>query len=328
MARSILVFAEQREGRFKKSVLECIQLARNLSDGGKVGAILVGSDARGKAPELFVRGADQVYLAEDGSLGVYNAASYARATLGAIEAARPALILFPATAMGRDLAPRVAGSLGRPWLAEAMELAYTPEGQLQARKSMYGGKILSTVRTKGDPPHVATVRPGASAAAEAEAGRGGEIIDLERPQEPLSLRAKVTEILASVGETVDLTEAEIVVSGGRGMKSPENFSLIRDLATALGAAVGASRAVVDAGWIDHQHQVGQTGVTITPKLYVACGISGAIQHLAGMRSSRCIVAINKDPDAPIFQVADYGIVGDLFQVLPLMTEEVRRMKSS
>jgi electron transfer flavoprotein alpha subunit len=290
--------------------------------------VLVGSDSRQKASELFAHGADRVHLAEDASLGLYNAASFARATLDAIETASPQLILFPATAMGRDLAPRVAGRLGVPWLAEAIELSYTPEGQIQARKSMYGGKIFSTLQTKGDPPHVASVRPGAFAMAEPQADRTGEVIDLATPQEALSLRAKVVEVLTAAGETVDLTEAEIVVSGGRGLKAPEHFAMIRDLATAFGGAVGASRAVVDAGWIDHQHQVGQTGVTVTPKLYIACGISGAIQHLAGMRSSGCIVAINKDSDAPIFQVADYGIVGDLFEVIPIMTEEVRKMRSS
>jgi electron transfer flavoprotein alpha subunit len=328
MGRDVLVFAEQRDGKFKKSVLECINLACNLADGGKVGAVLVGSGIREKASELSAHGADTVYVADDASLGLYNTAAYARATLDAVEAAGPALILFAATAMGRDLAPRVAGRLGIPWLAEAMELSYTDDGQLRARKSMFGGKIFTTLQTKGDPPHLASVRPGAFALGEVQEGRTGEVVDLAAPQEPLSLRAKVIEVLTSAGETVDLAEAEIVVSGGRGLKAPEHFALVRDLADAFGGAVGASRAVVDAGWIDHQHQVGQTGVAVTPKLYIACGISGAIQHLAGMRSSGCIVAINKDADAPIFQVADYGIVGDLFEVIPIMVEEVRKMRSS
>lgn len=327
MARDILVFAEQRDGKFKKSVLECVNLARNLTDGGRVGAVLVGPEMRSKAAELFAHGVDTVYLAEDPSLGTYNAASFVRVTQAAIEAAGPALILFAATAMGRDLAPRVAGRIGVPWLAEAIELGYTTDHQLQARKSMYGGKVFSTLQTKGDPPHVASVRPGAFALGEPRQDRTGEIVDLEKPEDPLSLRARVVEVLASAGETVDLQEAEIVVSGGRGLKAPEHFALVRELAEAFGGAVGASRAVVDAGWIDHQHQVGQTGVAVAPKLYIACGISGAIQHLAGMRSSGCIVAVNKDPDAPIFQVADFGIVGDLFEVVPVLTEEMKKVIS-
>ena len=179
MARDILVFAEQRDGKFKKSVLECINLARSLTDGGKVGAVLVGSEVRPKASELFAHGADIVYLADDDSLGLYNAAAYARAASDAAGAAGPALILFAATAMGRDLAPRVAARLGIPWLAEAMELGYDDDGHLQARKSMYGGKIFTTLRAKGDPPHLASVRPGAFALGEAQEGRAGEVIDLD-----------------------------------------------------------------------------------------------------------------------------------------------------
>jgi len=328
MAPNVLVFAEQRRGKFKKCVFESLGLARNLVGDGTVSALLVGSGVKEKSADLFAHGADRVYSADDGSLDPYNAAAYARAIFDAFEAAKPALILVPATAMGRDLAPRVASRLGVPWVAEALELSHTDDGRLQARKSMYGGKIYSTLEVKGGPPYVATVRPGAYSVAEAKAGADGEIVDLSTPDDPLSLRAKVVELLESAGETVDLHEAEIVIAAGRGVKAPEHFSMIRDLATAFGGAVGASRAVVDAGWIDHQHQVGQTGATVSPKLYIACGISGAIQHLAGMRSSGCIVAINKDPDAPIFSVADYGIVGDLFEVVPIMTEEVRKMRSS
>lgn len=328
MAPSVLVFAEQRKGKFKKCVFESLALARNLAGDGTVSALLVGSGVKEKASELFAHGANKVYSADGPSLDPYNAASYTRAIIDAYEACKPGLVLIPATAMGRDVAPRVASRIGVPWVAEALEIGHTDDGRLSARKSMYGGKIYSTLEAVGEPPYVATLRPGAVSVGEPNAGADGETVDLPTPDEPLSLRAKVVEVLESAGEEVDLHEAEVVVAAGRGVKAPEHFSIIRDLAAAFGGAVGASRAVVDSGWIDHQHQVGQTGVTVSPKLYIACGVSGAIQHLAGMRSSGCIVAINKDPDAPIFQVADYGIVGDLFEVVPIMTEEVKKMRSS
>jgi electron transfer flavoprotein alpha subunit len=329
MGFDVLVFAEIRDGRFKKSVFESLALARALTGGdGRVSALLVGGGIGAKASELFAHGADVVALADDAPLADYNAASYAQALSAARAALDPSAVLFPATALGRDLAPRIAARWGVPVLAEAIELGRSADGGLTARKSMFGGKAFAKVATRGPGPHVVTVRPGAFAAGESQQGRTGEIRSIQVDADPLALRARIREVLASAGQKVDLAEAEIVVSGGRGLKGPEHFSLIQDLADALGGAVGASRAVVDKGWIDHHHQVGQTGVTVAPKLYIACGISGAIQHLAGMRMSGCIVAINSDPDAPIFKVADYGIVGDLFEVVPIMIEEVRKMRSS
>ncbi len=329
MGFDVLVFAEMRDGLFKKSVHESLSLARSLTGGdGRVSALLVGAGVASKAADLFARGADAVAVADDPALARYNSASYAQALASAQAALKSSAVLLPATAMGRDLAPRVAARWGVPVLAEAIELARSADGGLAARKSMFGGKAFASITTCGAPPFVVTVRPGAFAAAEPEPGRSGETIAVTVGQDPLSQRARVVEMLASAGQKVDLAEAEIVVSGGRGLKGPENFALIESLADALGGAVGASRAVVDKGWIDHQHQVGQTGVTVAPKLYVACGISGAIQHLAGMRMSGCIIAINNDPDAPIFKIADFGIVGDLFEVIPIMIEEVRKMRSS
>lgn len=328
MGFDVLVFAEQRDGSFRKSALEALALGRALTQGdGRVSAVLAGKGITSLADELFRRGADQLFVADDPALDRPGPILLSRLVQDAAAAAKPSLILLPATSLGRDIAPRLAARLDRPWIAEAVEIARGAQG-LTARKSIVGGKAFATLATRGEPPFIATLRPGAHAAAEPDPSRTGSIQNLAVVPEPLALRAKIVDILQSVGQTVDLQEAEVVVAGGRGLKGPENFSLIRDLADALGAAVGASRAVVDKGWIDHQHQVGQTGVTVAPKLYIACGISGAIQHLAGMRTSGCIVAINSDADAPIFKVADFGIVGDLFEILPIMTEEARKMRAS
>lgn len=328
MGFDVLVFAEQRDGAFRKSAFESLGLARSLAGGdGAVSAILAGAGVARAAEELIRRGADRVFLADDPALERAGSTLLSRLAQDAAAASKPSLILLPATSLGRDIAPRLAARLDRPWIAEAIEIERTAQGIL-ARKSMVGGKAFATMATRGEPPYIATLRPGAHAAAEPDPARTGAIEKLAVVSDPLALRAKVVDLLQAVGQTVDLQEAEIVVSGGRGLKGPEHFSLIRDLADALGAAVGASRAVVDKGWIDHQHQVGQTGVTVAPKLYIACGISGAIQHLAGMRTSGCIVAVNSDPDAPIFKIADFGIVGDLFEVLPIMTEEARKMRAS
>ncbi len=328
MGFDVLVFAEQRGGVFKKSAFEALALARALTKGdGAVTAILAGNGVEAKAADLISRGADTVVLADDPALERPGSILLSRLAQEAASSSKASLILLPATALGRDIAPRLAARLDRPWIAEAIEVSRAEHG-ISARKSIVGGKAFATLATVGDPPYIVTLRPGAHPAADPDPSRSGSTVKLSVASDPLDLRAKVIDLLQSAGQTIDLQEAEIVVSGGRGLKGPENFSLIRDLADALGGAVGASRAVVDKGWIDHQHQVGQTGVTVSPKLYVACGISGAIQHLAGMRTSGCIVAINSDADAPIFKIADFGIVGDLFEVLPIMIEEARKMRAS
>jgi electron transfer flavoprotein alpha subunit len=328
MSFDVLVFAEQRDGNFKKSAFEAIALGRTLSGSdGKVAAVFAGSGVSGMAQDLIARGADLVYTADHPSLKLYDPALYAAVVKSARDAMKPALVIFPATAMGKDLGPAVAARCGSPWIAEAIDLERDGD-VIVARKSVYGGKAFATLKTKGVGTRFASIRPGAVPTLESDPSRAGEQVTLPAPGDPLAGRAAVVEVLRSAGQLVDLQEAEIVVSGGRGLKSPEHFSLIRELADALGGAVGASRAVVDAGWIEHHHQVGQTGLTVAPKLYIACGISGAIQHMAGMRMSGCIVAVNKDPDAPIFNVADFGIVGDLFEIVPIMIEEIRRMRSS
>jgi electron transfer flavoprotein alpha subunit len=233
-------------------------------------------------------------------------------------AEKAAVVLVPFTAMGRDLAPRVAARTGAGLVSDCVALS-VKDGRLEARRPVYAGKAYATVRWEGE-TQIASLRPNVFAMGTADPAHTAEV---RKGTVDTTARAKVTAVHATASGKVELTEAQIIVSGGRGLKGPENFHLVESLAGAFGAAVGASRAVVDAGWVDHQYQVGQTGKTVSPTLYVACGISGAIQHLAGMSSSKFIVAINKDPDAPIFKVANYGIVGDLFVLLPKLTEAAK-----
>lgn len=321
MAKSILIFAEQRQGKLKRSVLELIGLGQELAGGGSVHVALAGHGVGALADELAQHGVASVRLADDASLAAPLAEAYVAVLVEAAAQTQASLVLLPATAMGRDLAPRLAGRLQAALVSECQSLEASGDGY-RAKKGMYGGKTLATVEVSGGGPVVATVKPGAHAPA--PHGATGAISKLAAPT--VSSRASFLGYVEGGEEEVDLQEAEIVVSAGRGLKGPENLHLVEALAKALGGAVGASRAIVDAGWIAHHHQVGQTGVAVTPKLYVACGISGAIQHLAGMRGSQCIVAINKDADAPIFKVADYGIVGDVFEVLPALTAEVRKAR--
>jgi electron transfer flavoprotein alpha subunit len=317
----ILVFVEQRNGQIRAASLQAVSQARRLA-AGAVSAVLPGSGITGAAGSLGAHGASKVFVADDPNLALYSAEGYAEVVAKACEHAQPSAILFAGTAMGRDLAPRVAARLGVSAVADATGLAL--EGDtLVVTRPVYSGKAVATVDTAGKRPQVVSLRPNVFAAE--QVGGTAEVVALDGLA--LSIRAVVKELLDTGGGELDVAEADIIVSGGRGIKGPENFGLIRDLAHALGGAVGASRAVVDAGWIEHKHQVGQTGKVVSPTLYVACGISGAIQHLAGMSSSKVIVAINKDPDAPIFKVADYGIVGDLFQVIPPMVDAIKALKA-
>jgi electron transfer flavoprotein alpha subunit len=321
MAGTILVFAEQRDGKLKKSVLEALGLARDLAAGGQVVALVVGDGIGSIAGDVAKHGADRVLACDDPSLALASV-GYLAPVIAAIQAEKPDLVIFPASALGRDLAPSLAARGGYPLLTECLGVVRVGAG-FEATKSMYGGKVMATWRTAATPT-IATVRPGVHPAA--PVGDAGVVETMTSAADSAG-RVRVKRVIQASGETVDLQEADVVVAGGRGLQEMTNFGLIEDLARAVGGAVGASRAVVDAGWIDHHHQVGQTGVTVRPKLYIAVGISGAIQHLAGMRSSGCIVAINKDADAPIFKAAQYGIVGDLFEVLPLLTAEIRRVRA-
>jgi electron transfer flavoprotein alpha subunit len=316
----ILTFAEARDGHLRRASLEVVSEARRLAGplGATVESVLVGPGSEALAKELAARGADRVRVFEDPALAAYATEAWARALAQTITETRPQVVLLPFTAMGKDLAPRVAARVGAGLASDCVAFE-VKDGQLTARRPMYAGKAIATVEWAGE-PQVATLRPNVFPLGPEDASRPVEVV---RGTVDTSARARVTATTATTQGKVPLGEAQIIVSGGRGLKGPENFHLIEELAEALGAAVGASRAVVDAGWVDHQLQVGQTGRTVSPSLYVACGISGAIQHLAGMSSSRCIVAVNKDADAPIFKVADYGVLGDLFELLPKLTEAVK-----
>ncbi len=324
----ILVFCEQRDGHLRQAGLEALgegcRLARK--DGREVIAVLIGSSVSSLTAELAARGASRILLMEDAALAHYSAELY---TSGLAEAAarfRPVAVLMSATAMGKDLAPKLAARLETALLQDCVALEIEPNGTLVGTRPLYGGKLRAIVRAASPTLQVATLRPHVFSPLEPQA-----VSDI--PIERLSVRldgtrpmAKVCEVRRTTENRPELTEAPIIVAGGRGLRGPEHFKLIEELAEALGAAVGASRAAVDAGWKPHASQVGLTGKTVSPQLYIACGISGAIQHQAGMSSARVIVAINNNPNAPIFKLATYGIVGDLFEVVPLLTEEVKKLK--
>lgn len=323
----ILVYMEVRDGKVKRSSLEA------LSEGGRrakdmnteVKAIFVGHNLDSLASEVFTHGASKVYFLENSLFTHYSAESYAQALVSLVEEIKPEVIFFSASAMGKDLAPRVAAKLGVSLASDCTGTAFKG-GKLEVTRPIFAGKALATMTFRSK-PQMATLRPNVFPLADS-ASKQGEVIKKEVVIPEDQIKGKAVEIIREEGAELDVTEAEIVISGGRGMKGPENYDLLRELSTVIPhSAVGASRSAVDAGWIDHQHQVGQTGKTVSPNLYLAFGISGAIQHLAGMSSSKCIVAVNKDPEAPIFKVADYGIVADLFQFIPYLKEELKKVLS-
>jgi electron transfer flavoprotein alpha subunit len=323
---AILVFIEHRDGKVRAVSREALGEATRLA--AALGGPVVGVCAADADPGLAAlgeAGASEVLLASHEAFRSYEPAGYARAVAAAVEKVKPAVVLFSASSQGRDLAPRVAARLGVGLAADCTAMA-VEGGRLIASRPVYAGKALLRVAFTGSPA-MASLRPKVFAPAPAQNGGTPTITPLPVEYDATKARSRVREVKATSAGKVDLTEAEIIVSGGRGLKGPEHFDIIEALAGALGATVGASRAVVDAGWRSHGDQVGQTGKTVSPKLYVAVAISGAIQHLAGMSSSRCIVAINKDPDAPIFKVADFGLVGDAFEVVPALTEAVKKLNA-
>jgi electron transfer flavoprotein alpha subunit len=332
--RGVWVFAEQRGGALSGVALELLGEGRKLAGalGMELASVLLGSGVESLCGALFEGGADRVCLADSPALKNYTTEGYAAVIADLIRAKRPEIFLLGATHIGRDLGPRLAAKIGTGLTADCTGLEIDPEtkGLLQTRPA-FGGNIMATIVTPRHRPQMATVRPGVMKKLPPEAGRSGAIDRVAVDEKELKIRTAVRDIVKSTRKAVDLTEAEVIVSGGRGLGGPDGFKLLGELAEALGGAkgsVGASRAAVDAGWIAQPHQVGQTGKTVRPRLYVACGISGAIQHLAGMRDSKCIVAVNKTETAPIFQAADYGIVGDLYRVVPLMIEELKRDKAA
>ena len=321
---SILVYIEQRDGAIRPVAREALGEGKRIAAtlGGPVFAVYCGTSDASLA-SLGEAGADQVLFAKHDAFGSYDGAGYAVAIAAAARAANSKVVLFGASSLGKDVAPRVAALLGVGLAADCTSLD-TNGGRLTARRPIMAGKAFERLAFPLVPA-LATLRPKLFAAATPEPGKQAQVESLAFTWDASAPRAVVTGRTGASGGRPDLTESEIIVSGGRGLKGPEHFALVEALADALGATVGASRAVVDAGWRPHGDQVGQTGKTVSPKLYVAVGISGAIQHLAGMSSSRCIVAINKDADAPIFKVADYGVVGDLFEVVPALTEAIRKL---
>lgn len=325
MSNNVLVVAEMREGDLTKTSFEMLGEGKAIAEqvGGTVEAVVLGHQIADKVEPLAHYGATKIYLADDAALANYTAEGYTAVLARLIKEIEPLLVLIGASTQGRDLAPRLAARLVTGLASDCTGFE-VQDGELLTTRPIYAGKAIATVQELAR-PYMATVRPNIFAPIEPDTSRTATVEEISA--DTGDLRTRVIDVIKEAGERIELTEAQIVVSGGRGLKEASNFSLIEELANVLGAAVGASRAAVDAGWKDHSYQVGQTGKVVTPTLYVACGISGAIQHLAGMKTSKYIMAINKDPDAPIFKVADYGIVADLFDVVPVLTEEFKKMKA-
>ena len=315
-----VVFCELKDGKIRKASLEALSEARRLANEAPVKALFVGASCAG-AEDASKYGADTILKAEAPALGAYSSDLFAAVIADAVKAKGATILLGAATPMGKDVLPRVAAKLDAGYAAETTSLAMQA-GKLQGVRPVYAGKAFATVDfTSGI--QVASTRPNVFSATECPKAGALEML----PVPVLDFKAVVKEILAKGGGKQDLTEADVIVSGGRGMKEGANFKLLEELAEAIGGVVGASRAAVDAGWdIPHSMQVGQTGKVVSPTLYIACGISGAIQHVAGMSGSKVIVAINKDPEAPIFKLANYGIVGDLFEVVPELTKAAKALK--
>jgi electron transfer flavoprotein alpha subunit len=321
------VVAEHLHGELRRGTLELLGEGRRLADklGVELGAVLLGEDVGALATSLISHGADKVYLAEDPVLAHYRTGPYTDVLTGLVNQHRPEIVLVSATPQGRDLAPRAAARLAAGLTADCTGLDIDDEKRLLVQtRPAFGGNLMATIICPYARPQMATVRPGVMIASEADAARTGQVIEIPVQLDERAVLAKILDIVQQEEDgRVNLQDAEIIVSGGRGLGKPESFSVIEELAQALGGAVGASRAAVDAGWIPAYHQVGQTGRTVQPKLYIACGISGAVQHLAGMSSSDCIIAINRDSDAPVFNIATYGVVGDLFEIVPALTARLR-----
>ncbi len=315
----ILVFAEYAHGKLKRSSMELLQAA--AKSGGTVAAVAFGAQAGDIATALAQNGATEVHLIKDAALNDYNSELFTAGIITVIEAVKPQVLLASASSTARDLFPRVAARLQTGIASDCTELTISGDS-VTAKKPLYSGKCVATVNFENSPVKIVLMRANQLPVAAPDTGKTASVTEHNFTKPDLGTLIK--EIVKGTSEKLDLTEANIIVSGGRGLKEAANFKMLNDLAEVLGATVGASRAVVDAGWVSHGMQVGQTGKTVAPTLYIAVGISGAIQHLAGMSGSKVIVAINSDPGAPIFQKATYGLVGDAFEIVPRLTEEFKK----
>ncbi|MEM2143921.1 MAG: electron transfer flavoprotein subunit alpha [Candidatus Jordarchaeaceae archaeon] len=324
--KGVWIYAEQSDGKLKNVALELLSEGRKLADklGEELAAVLIGKEVSHLTDTLIAYGADKVYLVEHELLEKYNSDAYTAMMTAAISKYKPSIVLYGATLNGRDLAPRIAARLRVGLTADCTELDITEDKLLLQTRPAFGGNIMASILSRYTRPQMATVRPNVMKKAKPNQSRKGEVIKIEANITPKMIRTKILDVVKEVSSDVNLEEADIIVSCGRGIQSPNNIPLIEELAKTLHASIGCSRPVVDENWLPHMHQVGQTGKTVAPKLYMAVGISGMIQHQVGMQTSDVIVAINKDPEAPILKIAKYGVVGDLFKIVPELIKELKK----
>ena len=328
MANNVLIYAEQIGGKFRSAAYEAVCQGKKMANdlGGQAIAVGIGSGIGEAAKELGQYGADKVIVVDNEKLKDFTVDAYGKAFSEVASKNDPAIVLMTATSQGKDIGGYASAALNAPIAVDCTGWV-SQDGKIQAQRPIYAGKAYITVKFSGE-TSIISLRPKVFPPNEPDASKSVEVSKFDMAFSDDDFRSVLKEIVAKASGKIDVSEADIIVSGGRGMKGPDNFAILEELAKLLGAAVGASRSAVDEGWRPHSDQVGQTGKVVSPKLYIACGISGAIQHLAGMRTSKCIVAINKDPEAPIFNIADYGIVGDLFKVVPVLTEEIKKAVGS
>ncbi len=325
----VWTFAEFRHGHVAPVTFELLGVGRTLADqrGVQLSAVLLGAGVEQYADQLIAAGADTVYLVDNPGLGQYREDVYGRVLEQLIQEKKPEVVLAGATAIGRSVIPQVAHALNAGLTADCTQLSIREEdGMLLQTRPAFGGNIMATIECPQSRPQMATVRPKVMAPIEPDFNRTGEVVHVEIPAEMFVSKVEVLESVLGDQEQINIQEIEVLVAGGRGLEDEKGFDLIRELAEELGGALAASRAAVDAGWIAYPHQVGQTGKTVCPKLYIACGISGAIQHAVGMQSAETVVAINRDANAPIFDIATYGVVGDLFEIVPILAKKIREAR--
>jgi len=324
MSKKVLVLGETREGVLRNVSFEAIAAAKQISGGGEVIGVLLGDSVQSLGEEMIQYGADRVVAVEHANLKQYTSDGYSQGFMAVYEQERPDVIVFGHTALGKDLSPKIASKLSSGLISDVTEIEGEDDDSVFIRP-IYSGKAFEKVKNKEGLLFI-TIRPNNIASLEQDSSRTGDVSTVDVDVQ--NLRSIISEVIRKTTEGVDMSEAKVVVAGGRGVRSAEGFEPLQELATLLGGAIGASRGACDADYCDYSLQIGQTGKVITPDLYIGVGISGAIQHMAGMSNSKIIVAINKDPDAEIFKVADYGIVGDLFEVIPMMIEEVKKLQAN